>query len=408
MQSFLLGLTDFQPNFTNKTTMPSPPCFLLRNTTGEILFESPHFSHQFSELHSEDVDLFWRTFEEVKVSKFRFVSIHRKSKLDSGYKRLKTFFYLLETETAYILEFCKPYIQESHTVEESLLVLDASNCVLGFNSNAQAYFNQKGLLGLPLNRLFDAQIHEPISELLKTQTSKSFETFDSIRLNELKIKLLTDDRCSVMLFSLLSVQNHSLIYALKQSKSTLQAILENSSDAFVLVGFDYEIISFNRSFNVYIKRFLNLYPQEGQDIRMYVEPEALAAFQQNFSKAAMGERVVVERLLLGVWFSVQYSPVFWEGDMIGVSISFTDIDRRKRYELKLEAQNQTLSRISQIQSHDVRRPLANILGLIDLIKTSSDPSEINTMLEYLQRSATVLDQMIHTVIEAASNQRFES
>lgn len=70
----------------------------------------------------------------------------------------------------------------------------------------------------------------------------------------------------------------------------------------------------------------------------------------------------------------------------------------KRSEEELKVKNAKLRRIAQIQSHKLRRPLANILGLIHLIKFD-DRNEFNPLyLEKLKKSAEELDETIATIV----------
>lgn len=67
-------------------------------------------------------------------------------------------------------------------------------------------------------------------------------------------------------------------------------------------------------------------------------------------------------------------------------------------EAELLDRNDKLKRIAQIQSHKLRRPLANILGLVHLIKFD-DRNEFNDMyLDKLQKSAEELDETIATIV----------
>jgi len=78
--------------------------------------------------------------------------------------------------------------------------------------------------------------------------------------------------------------------------------------------------------------------------------------------------------------------------MIG---AIQDIDRQKRFEQQLLQQNEQLKEIAWINSHQVRRPLSNILGLIDLIKDSSAKHEdIIEYIELLSVSSKELDEAV--------------
>jgi PAS domain S-box-containing protein len=89
----------------------------------------------------------------------------------------------------------------------------------------------------------------------------------------------------------------------------------------------------------------------------------------------------------------------------GLIINSRDITERKQQEEKLREvvlslyqQNKALKDIAFIQSHEVRRPLANILGLIEIITQDNIVGEQKTALKMLKRSAQELDMMIKKIV----------
>ncbi|MDX1904460.1 MAG: PAS domain S-box protein [Thermonemataceae bacterium] len=76
-----------------------------------------------------------------------------------------------------------------------------------------------------------------------------------------------------------------------------------------------------------------------------------------------------------------------------------DITERKLQEQKIQEKNQKLTEIAFIQSHEVRRPVANILGLVSLIdKRNLDRSNLE-IVEHLEKSTRDLDEVIHKIVE---------
>ncbi|MEO8173356.1 MAG: PAS domain-containing protein, partial [Sediminibacterium sp.] len=64
---------------------------------------------------------------------------------------------------------------------------------------------------------------------------------------------------------------------------------------------------------------------------------------------------------------------------------------------KIKMQNKVLREIAFIQSHEVRKPLANILGVIEVLKTSGAMNELE-IFEHLAESANELDQQIRAIV----------
>lgn len=74
------------------------------------------------------------------------------------------------------------------------------------------------------------------------------------------------------------------------------------------------------------------------------------------------------------------------------------IAQQEKTQSELIEHNKRLQAIAQIQSHEVRRPLANILGLIELIKEEEEEEHLEVFLEQLKESGQQLDEIIHEVV----------
>ena len=80
-----------------------------------------------------------------------------------------------------------------------------------------------------------------------------------------------------------------------------------------------------------------------------------------------------------------------------------DVTERLLHLRAIEEQNEKLKEISWMQSHIIRAPLTRILGLVDLVNTTSpDLDEIKQILEYLGHSAHELDKVIRDITEKAN------
>jgi PAS domain S-box-containing protein len=84
-----------------------------------------------------------------------------------------------------------------------------------------------------------------------------------------------------------------------------------------------------------------------------------------------------------------------EGEPSRMIGAMQDISNQKRYAQQLLNQNDQLREIAWINSHEVRRPLSNILGLVSLIKNSSDDrEEMLQLIDLLDISAKELDEAV--------------
>lgn len=74
-------------------------------------------------------------------------------------------------------------------------------------------------------------------------------------------------------------------------------------------------------------------------------------------------------------------------------------ERLQQANIELMRQNNLLREISWAQSHNVRRPLASILGLLNVIRISEDPNERELCINYIEISASELDIMVYEINE---------
>jgi PAS domain S-box-containing protein len=92
------------------------------------------------------------------------------------------------------------------------------------------------------------------------------------------------------------------------------------------------------------------------------------------------------------------------GEPVRLIGAMQDIDRQRRYEQQLIDQNIQLKEIAWINSHEVRRPLANIMGLANLIKEHPDRSEeLSTLIGHLQKSSQELNNAVILINKQAGD-----
>ena len=77
-----------------------------------------------------------------------------------------------------------------------------------------------------------------------------------------------------------------------------------------------------------------------------------------------------------------------------------DIDQSKTYSNLLEVQNKNLKEIAWLNSHEIRRPLCNITGLLAMLRASTNDHEsLIELVDFLEISAAELDATIHKINE---------
>lgn len=81
----------------------------------------------------------------------------------------------------------------------------------------------------------------------------------------------------------------------------------------------------------------------------------------------------------------------------GLYVFFSDITNQKRFEKQILSQNDKLRDIAFIQSHNMRRPVANIQGIMDILNLDCLKKEDWELIEGLRDNTQELDRLIHII-----------
>jgi PAS domain S-box-containing protein len=96
------------------------------------------------------------------------------------------------------------------------------------------------------------------------------------------------------------------------------------------------------------------------------------------------------------------SRIVYDNDIMPIAIEGTlhDITQRKKNENLLKEQNQKLMRVAHLQSHIVRKPVANILGIVHLLdlENPNDPTNLE-LIPKLETAANELDTIITEIVQ---------
>ena len=97
---------------------------------------------------------------------------------------------------------------------------------------------------------------------------------------------------------------------------------------------------------------------------------------------------------------INLNPVLnGKNEIVGCMGITRDINARKKNEFELKRYNHQLEKFAFKTSHELRRPLANILAIIPLLKEENDLETNNKFLELLRISALQLDEEVRLMNE---------
>lgn len=100
--------------------------------------------------------------------------------------------------------------------------------------------------------------------------------------------------------------------------------------------------------------------------------------------------------------------------LIMFAFSYVVVVNNQSYSRRLKRQNEELKKLNQAldqfvysASHDLRAPIASVLGLIDLARHEMDPVRIQSYLDMKEKSLVKLDHFIKDIIDYSRNARLD-
>ena len=140
------------------------------------------------------------------------------------------------------------------------------------------------------------------------------------------------------------------------------------------------------------------------DIRQLLHPVYVCDFEENFKQVLKGKKIKEERLLtycnsINIWWHISYIPVIDDSEnIIGVSLVATDITATRLQQESIRRKNESLLKIAHIQSHEIRHPVTNILGIMELIKINGYEHAAE-YIALMELAVLNLDNKIKEVVE---------
>lgn len=206
-------------------------------------------------------------------------------------------------------------------------------------------------------------------------------------------------------------------YYLEEKEGNLRSIIENNSSAIWLVDSQYTMIDFNSTFGDSWRETFGTEVQKGVSI---VDQTTIEEFKlvwvPRYDAALKGETTtyydqykISDELR---HFEIKAFPITESDQIRGVSLFSTDITDRVHSKKRLEKQNKLLKKVNQeldsfvySASHDLKAPLASVLGLIQLSRTEKKSSSKLEYLDMMESSIMRLDRFIRDIIDYSRNAR---
>ncbi len=307
---------------------------------------------------------------------------------------------------------------------EVLLAVDpASLQVVACNPYAESFLGQVpgGLLGMSINdieaSLSDVFYWEGVRQGLVESVDAVESLYrhasgDLLAVRKSVLPVDHDGRSLVLIRAVDSRAEKRVEEALARSSAELRTTLEATADGILALDADGHVVNFNR-------RFAQLWALPESAV-LQRDDTAVFAWIESCMRdpAAYLERLEVLRgdpeaeyfdvleLADGRVFERTCRPQYLGDSLVGRVFSFTDVTARARAEEALmaardqaEAANRAKSDFLAMMSHEIRTPMNGVLGMIDVLATTSLSDEQQGFVETIRRSAGSLLSIIDDILD---------
>ncbi len=190
---------------------------------------------------------------------------------------------------------------------------------------------------------------------------------------------------------------------IEEKESIINELFSKTEESYLFISTDLQVLYKNDAVDLIYPTFFGGLPKIGGNALLFIKNEKQNEFKEFFTRVLNGDSIQFHRNEEGIFWRILLFPVFNNlGILIGIAIRIQDITTQKLNEKKIKEQDKKLDKIVWHHSHVVRKPLANILGIYDVLKNDEikDDKVKENYLIHLYAAAKELDTIINDVVES--------
>ncbi|MDO3628449.1 PAS domain S-box protein [Mucilaginibacter sp. BT774] len=193
------------------------------------------------------------------------------------------------------------------------------------------------------------------------------------------------------------------------TKNNLEALINNTEDLTWSIDRNGKYVYMNSAYRKRISNTTGVTPEEGDNAYLYSgsTDEINAEWRSYYQRAFDGERYVIRHESLNPktkendHFEVSFNPIYkgTKDKIIGVGCFARNITERLKTEEALIEQNERLKNIASLSSHELRRPVASMIGLLNILDRDnfSNP-ENKQIMDHLHTVTQEIDEVIRLIV----------
>lgn len=219
---------------------------------------------------------------------------------------------------------------------------------------------------------------------------------------------IRDDAGDYIGYNMLSTigkSQQSMITEEDSTSSWMSAIFNDPEEANILIDNDNLVIDFNSTAYNFMSWYTMKELRLKENIMHYFGGTFTKTLEAFIHKGKHGQRQKLCRSFINLsgdekTVNIELRPVSnTEGKVMGLIMAVVDITAEVNLEKRIKISEKRLDDIAFINAHEVRAPLASILGLLHLLDFESVNEDGKLILNHLKKAANQLDKIIHKVSE---------
>ena len=196
-----------------------------------------------------------------------------------------------------------------------------------------------------------------------------------------------------------------------KSEANLHSIFDTTHVSYLLLDNNLTVLAYNQHIMNWYSKFTGVTLRVGDSFLDQARPERRESIKKMYDDVvATSTPIEYETIYTNgketMYLTVTVSPIITNAKTIGICITGHDITNRKLIEIErqkmitdLLQRNRDLEQFSHIVSHNVRGPLATILGLNSMLSEEQDPKEQEFILDGIRISSEKLDSVVKDLNE---------
>ncbi|MDB5190861.1 MAG: sensor histidine kinase [Segetibacter sp.] len=290
-------------------------------------------------------------------------------------------------------------------IDEDFKVLRANDIFKKYLEKPEASIENQTLFEL-FPEFNGGRAHHEFLYALDHKEAVHFELIAPSAHSWLRVSAYPFDKGLSVIFRDVTKEKEGELNTLRHEQNML-ALINNTEDLIWSIDKDFKYFAFNHEYETHFKYYFKEDLHIGKGALNEAQgPEHVKEWRTLYERALSGETFSIEKefqdpVLKRQFTSIRFSPVYTAGgEVMGVGCFLQNVTKRKLYEERIEAQNKKLKEIAFITSHTLRSPLANILGLVNVLDRNNPLSEVNKqVIDNIKISAEELDVVIRNIVD---------